>query len=282
MRILALTKPAEFFNLGVDIDNYKYNEEFNQYLVNNRSHLVISDVQIYGNGIAKTSYINWIVDYEKQVGIDATTNITDLLYNLDVRLVYRLAGFSDKNLLKFYVEKSTANSNNSSLLIPDESYQVLLYDNQPFDRIVYSGVVVQITDQGYYKVYGNSQTTAYFNVLLPKINGNYERVSVQSLSVQLAKDYYSTPTIVAYGTTFYSVQEVAQFLESYGRYLISQGVLFDQIESGLEVSWRQMVAEYLYWAQSGWEIGSIVNINPASNLISINWGFAVRELSFIC
>lgn len=270
MRILALTKPAEFFNLGVDLDNYKYNEEFNQYLVNDRSHLVISNVEIYGNGTAKTSYINWIVDYEKQVGIDATTNITDLLDNLDVRLVYRLAGFSDKNLLKFYVEKSTANSNNSSLLIPDESYQVLLYDNQPFDRIVYSGVVVQLTDNGYYKVYGNSQTNAYFNILLPKINGNYERVSVQGLSVQLAKDYYDTPTLVSYGTEFYSVQEVAQFLESYGRYLSSQGVLFDQIESGLEVSWRQMVAEYLYWAQSGWEPGSIVNINPAANLISIN------------
>jgi len=269
MRILALTKPAEFFNLGVDVDNYKYNLEFNQYLVNDRSHLVISDVEIYGNGIAKTSYINWIVDFEKQVGIDATTNITDLLNNIDVRLVYRLAGFSDKNLLKFYVEKSTANSNNSSLLIPDESYQVLLYDNQPFDRIVYSGVVVQLTSTGY-KVFGNSQTNAYFNILLPKINGNYERVSVQSLSVQLAKDYYNTPTVVAYGTEFFTVQEVAQFLEGYGRYLASQGVLFEQIESGLTVSWRQMVAEYLYWAQSGWEVGSIVNINPAANLISIN------------
>ena len=281
MRILALTKPAEFFNLGVDIDNYKYNEEFNQYLVNNRSHLVISDVEIYGNGIAKTSYINWIVDFEKQVGIDATTNITELLDNIDVRLVYRLAGFSDKNLLKFYVEKSTANSNNSSLLIPDESYQVLLYDNQPFDRITYSGVVIQLTDQGYYKVYGNSQTNAYFNILLPKINGSYERVSVQGLSVQLAKDYYTTPTLVAYGTEFYSVQEVAQFLESYGRYLASQGVLFDQIESGLEVSWRQMVAEYLYWAQTGWESGSIVNINPAASLISINKdSYIVQPLTF--
>ena len=269
MRILALTKPAEFFNLGVDIDNYKYNEEFNQYLVNNRSHLVISDVEIYGNGTAKTSYINWIVDFEKQVGVDATTNITDLLDNIDVRLVYRLAGFSDKNLLNFYVEKSTANSNNSSLLIPDESYQVLLYDNQPFDKIVYSGVVIQLTNTGY-KVFGNSQTNAYFNILLPKINGNYERVSVQSLSVQVAKDYYSTPTVVAYGTEFVTVQEVAQFLEGYGRYLASQGVLFDQIESGLKVSWRQMVAEYLYWAQSGWEVGSIVNINPAATLISIN------------
>ena len=269
MRILALTKPAGFFNLGVDVDNYKYNQEFNQYLVNDRSHLVISDIEIYGNGIAKTSYINWIVDFEKQVGIDATTNITELLYNLDVRLVYRLAGFSDKNLLKFYVEKSTANSNNSSLLIPDESYQVLLYDNQPFDKIVYSGVVIQLTSTGY-KVYGNSQTNAYFKILSPKINGNYERVSVQSISVQLAKDYYTTSQVVSYGTEFITVQEVSQFLEGYGRYLASQGVLFEQIESGLTVSWRQMVAEYLYWAQSGWEVGSIVNINPAANLISIN------------
>ena len=88
MKLLSLTKPAEFYNLGVDVDNYKYNTEFNQFLVNNRSHLVISDVQIYGSGTAKTSYINWIVDYEKQLGVDATTNITDLLSNLDVRLVY--------------------------------------------------------------------------------------------------------------------------------------------------------------------------------------------------
>ena len=164
MKLFALMKPANFFNLGVDLDNYKYNAEFNQYLVNNRSHLVISDVEIYGSGTAKTSYINWIVDYEKQQGINATQNITNLLDNLDVRLVYRLAGYSDKNLLKFYVEKGTPNSRNASLLIPDESYSLLLYDNQPFDRIVYSGVVVQITQDGY-TVFGNSQTNAYFKVL---------------------------------------------------------------------------------------------------------------------
>jgi len=270
MKMYALTKPAEFFNLGVDIDNYKYNAEFNQYLVNDRSHLVISDVEIYGNGTPKTSYINWIVDYEKQLGVDATKNITELLDNLDVRLVYRLAGFSDKSLLKFYVEKGTPNSNNASLLIPDESFGVLLYDNQPFERIVYSGVIVQSTPEGYFKVYGNSQTNAYFTISNPKINGNYDRITLQNLSVQVPKDYYDTTTIVSYGTEFYSLQEVAVFLSSYGRYLSTQGVLFDQIETGLEVSWNQMVAEFLYWAQSGWEPGSLINLNPAASLISIN------------
>jgi hypothetical protein len=201
MHILALTKPADFFNLGVDVDNYKYNVEFNQYLVNDRSHLVISDVPIYGAGTPATSYINWIVDYEKQVGIDATTNITTLLDNLDVRLVYRAAGFSDKNLLKFYVEKSSANSNNSSLLIPDESYGLLLYENQPFDRIIYSGVVIQITENGY-KVFGNSQTNAYFKTLTPKFGGNTQTITVENLTVKVTDSFTADTQVIPYGTEF--------------------------------------------------------------------------------
>ena len=270
MKLLSLTKPAAFYNLGFDVDNYKYNSEFNQFLVNNRSHLIISDVEIYGNGTAKTSYVNWIVDYEKQLGIDATTSITNLLDNLDVRLAYRLAGFSDKSLMNFYVEKGSPNSNNASLLIPSESYDVILYDNIPFDKIAYSGVIVQKVSDGW-KVFGNSQNVAYFNINLPKINGNYNTVTVDKITVQLAKEYYDDKTVlVPYGTQFYSAQELAQFLGSYGYYLQSQGVLFDQIENGLDINWRQMVAEMLYWVQSGWEVGSLINLNPAANIISIN------------
>jgi hypothetical protein len=269
MRILALTRPAEFYNLAVDIDHYKYNVEFNQFLVNNRSHLNVKNIPIYGAGTPATSYINWIVDYEKQVGVDATTEITTLLKNLDVRLVYRVAGYSDKNLLQFYVEKSSANSNNSSLLIPDESYQVLLYDNQPFDRIVYSGVVIQISDNGF-KVYGNSQTNAYFKILVPKNNGINETITVENLTVKLATEFYDRTVLVPYGTEFYSVQEVAQFLNCYGKYLETQGLVFDQIENAIPVTWPQMVAEYMYWSQMGWELGSITTINPAATALAIN------------
>lgn len=269
MRIMALTKPAEFYNLAVDLDNYKHNAEFNQYLVNNRSHLVIKDIEIYGTGVAKTSYLNWVVDYEKQIGVPATQNITDLLDNLDVRLLYRVAGFSDKDLLKFYVEKSTTNGNNSSLLIPDESYAVLLYDNQPFTKIVYSGVVIQITAGGY-KVFGSSQTLAYFTTRKPLINGQYTTVRIENLTVQIAKTYSDEIVIVPYGTEYTNVQELSQFLDSYGKYLEMQGVVFEQIINGIPVNWSQMVAEFLYWAQSGWEVGSIVNINPAAEILTIN------------
>jgi hypothetical protein len=269
MKILALTKPAEFFNLGVDLDNYKYSEEFNQYLVNDRRHLIISDIEIYGSGIPKTSYINWIVDYEKQLGINATTNIQSLLNNLDVRLVYRLAGFSDKDLLKFFVEKSVPSSRNASLLIPDESYAVLLYDNQPFDRIIYSGVVIQLVDNGF-AVYGNSQTKAYFTILKPENNGKNDTIEIESLTVKTPVDYTNTKVFVPYGTVFTTLQEVAVFLTGYGAYLSEQGMFFGIIENGIEVTWRQMVAELLYWAQLGWEIGSIATLNPAATSLAIN------------
>ena len=35
---------------------------------------------------------------------------------------------------------------NATLLIPDESYDLLLYKNQPFDRLIYSSVVIQIVE----------------------------------------------------------------------------------------------------------------------------------------
>ena len=269
MRLMSLMKPAKFYNLAVDVDIYKYNAEFDQYLINDRSHITPQDIEVYGSGTAVTSYINWIVDYQKQVGIDATTQITSLLNNLDVRLVYRLAGFSDKQQLNFYVEKGTPNSTNSSLLIPDESYSVLLYDNQPDDQIIYSGVVVQITPEGY-RVYGNSQTQAYFNVSVPKPNVNVTNVDVETFSVKLYNDYYDTTVVVPYGTIMYTPQEVSQFLASYGNYLKTQGMIFQDIQNGLEVTWQQMVAEFLYWAQMGWGVGSIVQLNPAASILEIN------------
>lgn len=286
MRLMALMKPANFFNLGVDVDNYKYNEEFNQYLVNDRDHLIISDIQIYGSGIPKTSFINWIVDYEKQVGEAGTENIENLLKNLDVRLVYRLAGFSDKTTLKFFVEKGSANSTNSSLLIPDDSYSLLLYGNQPFEKVVYSSVIVQKVDGGY-SIYGNSQNISYFTILVPETNGNYDNINVEGVSVKVANDYTTKEQIVPYGTVMYSVQELGQFLMSYGAYLSSLGLVFDEIESGINVNWRQMVAEMLYWSQTGWENGSIVTLNPSANTLKINkengivQPLTIRQTNFI-
>mgnify|MGYP003630375125 FL=1 len=271
MRIFALTRPAEFFNLGADLDNYKYNTEFKQYLVNDRSHLDIGAIQIYGSGTAKTSYINWVVDYEKQQGIDATTTLTSLFNNVDVRLIYRIAGFSDKSLLKFFVEKSTPNSNNSSLLIPDESYAVLLHENQPNDQIKFSGVIIQLVNNGW-RVYGNSQSQAYFTIDQPITGSGTTTIKVDESSVKIANKYTtkdSEEKDIPYGTQFYTLQQLSQFLASYGHYLVRKGMVFDNIENAVELNWELMIKEYLYWAQYNWEQGSILTVNPSAQQLKI-------------
>ena len=66
------------------------------------------------------------------------------------------------------------------MLIPDESYSVLLYDNQAYDRIVYSSVIVQLTSTGF-KVFGNNQTNAFFTVSVPKPSIDYTDVKVENI-----------------------------------------------------------------------------------------------------
>lgn len=280
MRLLSLTKPAQFYNLCVDRDRYKFNAELNQYLYDDRYHLDPRTVQVYGNGTSKNSYINWIVDYVNQRGVDGTTLITSLLANLDVRLTYSLAGFSAKNYLKFLVEKATPTSNSNSLLIPDDSYTVLLHDNIPEEKISYSSVIIQKTSQGW-TVWGNSQNKPYFTVVVPKQTGRSKTIKVNAASVTLTTEYYSDTTAqIPYGTLLYSLQAVGEFLQNYGRYLIEQGVLFQNILAGQVYDWDRMVQEFLYWAQQSWQVGSTISLNPNAKLLSINReGLVVQPLT---
>jgi hypothetical protein len=95
MRLLALTRPAKFFALFADRDMYKFDTNLNQYLYNDRYRLNAKQIEIYGNGVSKASYIDWIVDYNRQSGLNSTEDLTADLGALDVRLCYRMASFSD-------------------------------------------------------------------------------------------------------------------------------------------------------------------------------------------
>jgi hypothetical protein len=277
MRLLALTRPAKFFALFADRDLYRYNEEFDQILFDNRYRLTTREVEnqpvdtnivVYGDGVSKASYINWIVDYNRVLGTNATKSLQDDLKNIDVRLCYRMASFSDKQYIKLYVEKSSPNTLNTTLLIPDNSYQLLLYKNQPFDRSTYSSVVVQVTVGGW-AVYGYSVTQPYFNVLNSVPTGVFKTYDVAGAKIQVPTQYSQNVTRVPYGFVFSTREAVADFLLSYGKLLTQQGFVFDSQENGYILDWPQMVQEFLYWSQQGWAEGTLINLNPLSDKIEI-------------
>ena len=280
MRVLALTKPAQFFNLFADLDLYKFNTTLNQYLYDNRYHLDSRTLEVYGNGVAKNSYINWVVDYVNVKNLNGYDTVTTLLQNMDVRLTYNMAGFSAKDYLKFYIERATPNSKNTSFLIPDESYAVLLYDNPPEEQIYYSSVIVQRTANGW-RVWGNSVNRQYFTLAEPKQNGLYRSITVNNTTVKVWNDWYTDRDyVLPYGTLLYGRDTVANFLNNYGHYLIQQGVVFDNISAGTVYDWDRMIQEFLAWSEQEWEVGSIIALNPNAQYFTVyRPGLVVQPLT---
>ena len=278
MRLLILTRPAEFFSLFADRDLYKYSPEFNQYLYNGRYRIRPQDVQVYGNGTSKASYINWIVDYNQQFAVNSTDSLTTDLANLDVRLCYRFASFVAKQNLQVNLEKGAPQSQNDSLIIPPESYNLQLYKNQPFNRINYSAVIVEVVDGGY-SVYGFSTTDPYFSIVSSKVGGMTQTISAGEVSVTVPSQYTTQIKQIPYGYTFTSRASVVDFLLSYGQYLVNKGLSFVVQENGYVLNWIQMAQEFLYFANQGWATGTLINLNPsATQAISFTPGAVVDSL----
>jgi len=276
MRLLALTRPAEFFSLFADRDLYRFNTDYDQYLYNHRYRLDANGIEVYGNGTSKASYIDWIVDFNRQSGINSTDVLTADLKNLDVRLCYRMASFSGKNLLGIYTEKSSPNSLNSTLLLPDNSYNLLFYKNVPFDQLTYSSVIVQSTSNGW-AVYGYSFNQQYFNILQSLVNGNLATVSAGGSSVRVPVNYSNNVVQIPYGYVFTNRTLMVDFLLSYGALLQQQGLIFDSIENGYVLDWNQMASEFLYWSNQGWNIGSIINLNPGATKLIVERAGAIVD-----
>lgn len=276
MRLLALTRPAKFFALFADRDLYRYNEEFQQYLYDQRYRLDANGIEVYGDGVAKASYINWIVDYNRQTGLDSTRRLTNDLASLDVRLAYRMASFSDKQYIKLFTEKASPDSTNTSFLIPDESYDLLLYKNQPFDRAAYSSVLIQRSGTGY-QIFGYSTLTPFFTVKQSQFTGQLRTISVAGAAVRVPTFYTGKNEQVPYGQTFDNTTAVADFLLSYGRWLEEQGLVFGNFSNGYPLTWDQMVVEFLYWSEQGWDENAVLALNPLSERLSITKEQAVVD-----
>jgi hypothetical protein len=263
-------KPAKFFSLFFDTDNFKPNMK--------RAHSV-HQVK-YGSGVSQHGYVTWLVDFALQTGVNAATELATLLENVDVRTCFRLSGFSDKNSLKFYIEKATPSSSSKNLLIPDENFSVLMHEESSPTPIVYSAVIVEKTNAGW-RVWGNSQSRAYFETATGKRNGYYQSLDVLGETLLLTKETdTSVIQYVAYGHEFLTLQELCEFVKNYMTLLEHRGMVFDFTEAGLVINANRIISELITWYKTGWGVGSIVCLNPAANKIKIQRkGYVVQPLT---
>jgi len=278
-RLLALTKPAQYFATMIDRDRYVFEPDLSQYVYNGRYRINPADIELYGSGTAKHSYLNWIIDYNHLIGRAGNNELQTLLSNIDVRLCYAVAGFTDKQYLKIFTEKSSPGSENNSLLYPDESYQTILYQNPTIDQFTWSSVIVQRTSSGY-AVYGYSTIQPYFEILRSENVGVYDKFVVGNKTYSVSSRHSNEIVQVPYGYEFTTDRAVVDFLISYGKLLEVKGMQFDTLTSNITLSWLQMAQEFVYWVQQGWTSGSVINLNPGAKTIKVSReGLVVEPLS---
>ena len=270
-RLFSLTKPAQYYSLNIDRDRYTYDDDMNQYMYDSRYKLDVRTVEIQTNTLSKHSYVNWITDYHNNNGCSCL-DITDQLKEVDVRLCYRMAAFTDKNYLKIYTDKSSPNSTNTGLLLPDQSYSLLLHKNEPISELQYSSVIVQLTEDGY-SVHGNSSSQQYFEILRSVANSNNDVVS----GLNIPKDFTSDVTYVPYGYVFTNKHSLVDFLVSYGALLESRGLVFESRENNKTLNWRNIVGEFIAWDSQEWGVGSIINLNPGAIELVFNKELAIVD-----
>ena len=273
-KLLALTKPAQYFALNIDRDNYKYDTTLQQWLYKGRRRIQPTDIDVPSNTLAKHSYLNWIVENNRRRGMTDNTAVTNDLNNINLQLAYRMGGYTDKAYLKVFTEKTSPQSNSESLLLPDESFQILLYENEIFDTVQYSSVIVQKTDTGW-QVFGNSKTKPYFNIVTSLVDGSYSTFSVGKYEVNVAQNFVDRDVKIPYGYEFNNISSLSDFIASYGRWLESQGFKFADLENNYILDWSQMIREVMYWDQQGWTTGAIININPAATRLYLERQYAV-------
>ena len=67
----------------------------------------------------------------------------------------------------------------------------------------------------------------------------------------------TSPITIPYGTEFFTIQDVVDFLLSYGEYLKDQGFIFDEFNSNLNAvtNWQTSAKEFLFWTTQNWSTG---------------------------
>ena len=278
MMAYALAKPAEFCVYSYNLLLYRRDFELDQVvnISNNSRKLgsVITDdtAQYPGTNI-------WIRDRIVGLGQDVATSFVNVLEDATLNLSYKMAGFTDKDYLQILAEQSSPSSKNTSVLIPNENYHVVLTKSAPTSRDTYTAVIVE-RDTGGYRVRGFDNNRPYFFVIPSVVNDDAYDITIGPYSVTVYNEGDANQLLVVpYGTVLSSREQVADFLISYGRYLTSKGFQFlDILEDGRTVKdWTLSVREFLFFSQQEWDNHTVISLTPAGGNIKFDNGIATVD-----
>ena len=109
---------------------------------------------------------------------------------------------------------------------------------------------------------GATFNSAYFQAIptLPTTGG---------ATVQSENGFESSTTLVPYKTEFATIQEVYDLIIGYGKWLTTQGFIFDDYNTDFSatIDWYFSGKEFLYWTTQKWADRSIITLSPFAGKI---------------
>ena len=273
----ALRKPAKYFALLWDTNLIKYDATYDQILQKNKSYRPkINEYKVNGTTIANTTTINrvegynqFIENYYKFKNLDIA-NLQTEIQNLSLRLVYPTAGFTDLSQSKIIIESTTPTSTGNNIFIPDENVSVIVNKSTPLERITYTGINIIKRKTGY-EITGFDVNNPFFKIVPSVKTTNNRQITVGERTAILYDDGERHIINVAYGTIIPTIQQTADFLIAYQRYLKTKGLKFETLNSISEPKdYTLSVKEFLLWTQQGWADDSVLGISPAGNELRVN------------
>lgn len=282
---IAIMKPTEYFGYNIDTNKQVLSLEDGQIIfsdTNIRSlsnQLVQNEIDSDGKVYRVNSYTTWISEYCKSRGLDVTKTLGEKIRRLESKLGYKVGGYTDKKYLKVITDQYTPASNNPGVIIPDDDFEIVLNKSAPVYNLTYSGVIITKTADGY-AVSGYDDNKPYFSIEASSFNNNKSYIKVGNLAV--TKYYDGTGEIyrVPYGTEFFSNDQLADFLISYGRYLTRQGFQFtDKLDADASwyLDWDLAVREFLFYVQQGWDVDIALSVSPVGSKINYTSPFGTVD-----
>ncbi len=210
-----------------------------------------------GKYIQKIGIQQWISDYLVSEKL-SISNVADKIRNSFVSLGYRCSGFYQKGTIGITTDSYGE--------LPEENIHFKLFKSKDDGILTYSAMIIEKTHKGYI-IDGFDKTFPYFMVRKPETTGKRTSVEEEGKSVYYYLQWKDEVEQVPYRKEFYSIQDVYDIINGYGKYLEeNENWYFTTRNANGEITnFRTSSNTFLKWAavQMGEETnGNILVINP--------------------
>ena len=284
IKTCLLMKPNDVIGKCFDRSRiYKNKAEQFVYSTNKRirlADLVIPSTYTSSERIQTSGLINYLIEYiNSEVQSRLTDYISDLK-SLTNNIGSKLGGFSSKEKYRLLMD-SKSPTNTSGNFVPEENYQIFLNTSSVTKKLVYSGVVITKSPEGF-EVKGYSIDTPYFMVHPYMETGRTIRVGGVSESfIRWESDgYYVAGKIVEYNTRYYRVKtthRAGEFFEDTYYVALQELPVYGGNEVILRKSWDDRITNVVNYGTLFTTIQDVADFLQGYGAYLKNQGFIFDE-----